>query len=180
MLRELRIDDAKRMYDWMQDTSITKYFDKDFSKYSVLDCENFIHKSILDYNLERPNDINFAITDSTGLYKGTVSLKNINYSLNFAEFAIVLVSESHGSGLAKEAFDDMIKYGFDRLRLDLIFLSCRKDNVIANKFYNKMKATMVNYDILLKRLNGDIKGYDENMISNLLWYIVDKKDISFI
>ena len=110
-IRNLKIDDAKPMHDWMQDSSVTECFDKDFSSYTIDDCIKFI-KDNMSYD-EKPKDINFAITDDEK-YKGTVSLKNINYDLMSAEFAIVLIKQAQSSGLAIKAYNEIIDYAFNK------------------------------------------------------------------
>ena len=173
MLRELRIEDALGMYSWMQDVSITRSFDKDFSKYTIIDCEDYIKQSIKSYNRIKPLDINYAIVNDNDEYKGTVSLKHINYDVKCAEFAIVLVGEAHGSGLAKIAFEDIMQYGFEKLWLDFIYFSCKKDNIVANKFYSKTNAELINVDKLVKKLRGGVEGYNISL-STLYWYMVYK------
>lgn len=174
MLRELRIDDAFEMNKWMQDESITACFDRDFSKYSVEDCKKFIEDNTDNYNLSKPNYLHFAVTDNSNEYIGTVSLKHINYDIKYAEFAIVLISKAQGTGLARIAFNEIMQYGFEKLGLSFIYFSCKKDNVVANKFYNKMNAILVKYEELLKILHGKIMGYDDNIASTMLWYVVEK------
>ena len=172
MIRKLDKKDAFKMFEWMQDNNITKYFDKDFSKYSVNDCKNFIHNSIVNYNLSNPKNLNFAVTDKSNDYKGTVTLKHINYKTKCAEFAIILIKEVHGSGLAKIAFNEIMQYGFKKLDLNFIYFSCKKDNVIANKFYSKNNAKLIDINILIKK-GVVVKGYNISL-STFNWYIIYK------
>ena len=173
MLRELRIDDAVKMNKWMHDVNITNCFDRDFSKYSVEDCKVFIKNNIYNYSLLKPGYLNFAITDSSDEYKGTISLKYINYDIKCAEFAIVLIGEAQGTGLAKIAFNEIMKYGFEKLGLDFIYFSCKKENIVANKFYSKTDSKLVEVSQLIKNLYR-LEGYSNVDISSLCWYIVYK------
>lgn len=172
MLRKLIIEDANKMLEWMKDSSITNGFDKDFLNYTIQDCEDFIFKNKLNYSAQSPNDLNFAVTDETNEYKGTVSLKHINYQYGFAEFAIVITKSAQGTGLAKTAFNEIVKYGFEKLQLKHIYFSCKKDNIAANKFYSKVGAKSISYDELKIKNSGDVQGYDNDVASELNWYII--------
>lgn len=162
------------MHEWMKDTSITNCFSVDFSKFSEDDCMKFINDNIAKYANPHPNDISFAITDETNIYKGTISLKHIDYKKKCAEFAIVLVGASHGSGLAKDSFDNIMKYAFNDLALDFVYFSCKKDNIIANKFYAKTSASKITFDELYEMKGNYIEGYTNNNLDELLWYVVKK------
>ena len=173
MLRELKVDDANGMLEWMKDLSVTKGFGKDFSSYSIDDCKDFILKNELNYATNKPKEIHFAVTDETDKYKGTVSLKYINYQYGAAEFAIVLIKSAQGTGLAQTAFNDIVNYSFNKLHLKYIYFSCKKDNVAANKFYSKMGAELISYDKLKIKNTGNIQGYDNDVAHELYWYILD-------
>ena len=172
MIREFKIEDAKPMLEWMKDKDVIRGFNVDFSKFSIEDCKNFIFDNINNYNIEKPNNLSFAITDESNIYKGTVSLKHINYIKSCAEVAIVLVSSAHGSGLAKDSFDRIINYAFVDLGLNFIYFSCKNDNIIANKFYSKTTANLISLNDLIKILGNNIDGYTKNSLDNLFWYIV--------
>ena len=175
ILRRLKIEDSKEMYKWMQDKTITEGFVKNFSACSLYDCERFINNCIIDYSLQFPTNIHFAISDNNNNYAGTVSLKNIDYELKCAEFAIVLIKSAQGKGLAKTAFDDIVQFAFEQLDLRLVYFSCKKTNIVANKFYAKTCAQLIDIHRLMKKLGGEIKGYSSDIASTLLWYEVANK-----
>jgi len=56
------------------------------------------------------------IEGDDGEYAGTVSLKNINYVDRHAEYAIVVRKEFWGTGVAKDATEAIIDYGFRKRR----------------------------------------------------------------
>lgn len=174
MLRELIEEDAIKMLEWMKDISITKNFDKNFSNYSINDCKNFIFGNKLNYSMQSPQDISFAVTNDTNEYKGTVSLKHINYQYFCAELAIIIIKSEQGSGIAKLAFNEIVEYGFGKLQLKYIYLSCKNDNIVANKFYLKMGAKLIGYDELKNKNFGDVPGYDYSKANRLFWYIINK------
>ena len=172
MLRELKIDDSKGMLEWMKDPLITKGFNKNFSNYTINDCKDFILKNELNYYIKEPNEIHFAVIDETNEYKGTVSLKHINYQYGFAEFAIIITKSAQGTGLAKTAFNEIVKYGFEELQLKYIYFSCKKDNLAANKFYTKVGAKAIDFDELIEKNHRIIDGYDLGNVGGLCWYII--------
>ena len=71
-------------------------------------------------------------------YIGSAGLKNIDYINRKAELNIVIgFSEYHGKGLGTEATKLIIKYGFDYLNLNKIYLKFIKFNESAEKAYTK-------------------------------------------
>lgn len=70
---------------------------------------------------------------------GLSFLKNINLIHRKAEFAIFIGDEqARGKGFSKEATIQTLKFGFNSLGLNRIFLSVQANNEIAIKLYEKV------------------------------------------
>lgn len=124
--------DAKFMLEWMHDSNVAEVFDKDFSSFTIEDVINFISQ-----NRKEGKNYHFAIVDKNDEYLGTISLKNISEDNN-AEYAIVLRSKAHGQGIAKEASKELLKIGFEQMKLEKIYLNVLATNPRAIRFYEKM------------------------------------------
>ncbi len=132
MIRELRIEDAELMYEWMTNPMILNNLRISSSSLSIEKAKNFI------LNSSSETDVHFGITESDDKYLGTVSLKNIDRVNMNAEYAIVLRECAIGTGIAKSATEDIIDYGFNKLKLKKIYLNVLTKNKRAVGFYEKM------------------------------------------
>lgn len=133
MLRKLQLKDVSGMLEWMKDSDINCYFRFDPEKVNEESVKNFI--------IESENDINnyhFAIVDDGDNYLGTISLKNVDYKNKNAEYAISLRSSLIGKGIAKSATIKILKFAFNNLNLNKVYLNVYSDNIRAIKFYEKI------------------------------------------
>lgn len=130
-LRPLIIDDANYMVEYINDKEISSNFKFTRYPFSIDKFRSFIQSSWSD-----EKNIHFAIEESE--YAGTISLKNINNIDKTGEYAIVTRKKYWGTGIAKEATNQILKYGFDTLNLQKIYLNVLSTNIRANKFYKKI------------------------------------------
>lgn len=163
MLRNLELKDAKAMYETICDTNVNAYMNIDGSKSSIENCENYIINANANSNFKH-----FAIVDEKDNWVGTISLKNIDFDVKQAEYAIITSSKVHGKGYALTATKELLDYAFNKLGLNRVYLDVVKENVRANKFYLKcgfkLEGTF-RQAILIKG-----KVYDLN------WYSILKSD----
>lgn len=158
-LRKLELKDASYMLEWMHDKSVTQYLATNFKQFTLLDCENFILKS-----LNESNDLHMAIVSNNDEYMGTVSLKNINYERRFAEFAITIRKKAMGMGYASFAMAEIFKLASKHLKLDNIYWCVSEKNDRACRFYEKN-----HFEHTLFVPNQIISNYKNN--TGLIWYI---------
>ena len=136
MIRNLKIEDADTMLEWMHDDNVTKYLKADFAKLDKERVINFIN-DFKDADIKK-GELHYAICDKENSYIGTVSLKNIDMENKNAEYAIVTCSKAHGKGYAKQATFEILKIAFEKLGLEKVYLYAATDNTPANAFYTKM------------------------------------------
>ena len=160
-MRELQLKDAKRMMDCLNDKSITETMRIRSHTFTLEECENFIKKSLVDIKNK-----NFAIVDENDNWVGTVSLKDIDEEE--AEYAIITCQEAHGKGYAQKATKEILRYAFNELHLNKVFLYASTKNVRANKFYQKFGWI---FDHLEKE---GLHLQDE--IHDVNWYYITKED----
>lgn len=131
-LRKLKLKDAEYMLEWMKDPAVNAFFNINFAEYT--------QEKVLEFISESFNDVNqhFAVVNEEDEYMGTISLKNISNVDKNAEYAVAFRSCAHGKGMAKEATEKLLKYGFKTLGLNKIYLNVLMENIRARKFYDKM------------------------------------------
>lgn len=131
-LRKLEYKDIPYMLEWMHDPEMTRYLKYDFSTATEETQKEFIDNSFNE------KTITFAIVDEIeDEYLGSISLKNINYDDKNAEYAICIRKGSTGKNIAYEASNKILKYAFNELNLNRVYLDVVSNNVRAVKFYEK-------------------------------------------
>lgn len=156
-LRSLELKDAEHMLEWMHDPSVVGCLQTDFLSKTIEDCEAFIIASSSD-----KDNLHLAIVDDSDEYQGTVSLKHIENGS--AEFAIAIRTYAMGKGLSKYAMENIIRIGFDELKLNQIYWCVSPDNLRALKFYDKNGYIRVPYKELT------ITHYTPEQIDRFIWY----------
>jgi len=132
-LRLLHERDAPFMLEWLTDPEITRCFRFEAGQMTMESVLKFIADSS---NMDK--NANFAITESENdEYLGTVSLKNIDYNVKSAEYAISLRKKAQGKGCGYAATADILKYAFNKLGLKRVYLNVLSDNENAVKFYER-------------------------------------------
>lgn len=163
-LRKLKLKDAGRMHEWMHNDFVVHFMEADFSAKKLKDCQHFISISKKDTeNWHR------AIVNDNDIYMGTVSLKHIDNTDRCAEFAIIVCEDAMGKGYAKFGMNEIIRMGFDKLKLDRIYWYVSKENERAIRFYNKngyQKTTSP---------PKDFGNYISEQSSSYYWYSIDKE-----
>ena len=164
-LRNLQEKDTPMMLEWMHDKDVIQFLKTNFAGMSIDDCQKFIAGA------DKENkDIHKAIVNEEDEYMGTVSLKHI--ANNMAEFAIAIRKKAMAKGIASAAMREIIRYGFEEKKLNVIYWCVDEKNQRACHFYDKNKYNKIdirNSEIIY--LNAK-KYYTVSQIEHYLWYAV--------
>ena len=133
-LRKLAEKDAIPMLEWMHDQNVVGKMAAEVVKMTLKDCHCFIQRS----NEDETITLNRAICTDEDDYLGTVSLKNISYADENAEYAIIMKSSAMGTGAAKFATMEILRIAFEELKLHKVYLYVKSSNIRAIKFYEKI------------------------------------------
>lgn len=132
-LRALEPKDAEGMLEWMTDPEIACFFRFDTAKITIDSCLKFISSSTQNVECKH-----YAIADDIDNYLGTISLKDIDTDKKTAEYAISTRRYVHGTGVAFQATEEVLKIAFEQLHLQRVYLNVLVNNVRANVFYKKI------------------------------------------
>lgn len=166
-VRKLLLQDARYMWEWMQDESVVQYLNTNFEDMTIKDCEKFIVDS-----WENSRDLNLAIADDEDVYMGTVSLKHIDTEQRTAEFAITIRSIARGRGFSAYGMKEILRIGFEELSLKEIVWCVSRDNERARRFYDKNGyARREGIPEIYKNY------YSKEQMESLLWYGVQREDM---
>lgn len=133
-LRDLVIEDVEDRYAWCLDVEVTKHLnmpDK-YPPFSMEETRNWIRQCIAKNNGYEQK----AILSETGEHIGWVDLKNIDRLNQHAELGIAIGENGYwGKGYGIAAMHEMLKYGFNELSLNKIWLRVEIDNNKAISSY---------------------------------------------
>jgi len=132
-IRPLKLEDANISYKWRNNPEIWKYTGNRPDKEISLEMEIDWFKKVSLRNTEK----RFAIcVGEIEEYVGNIQLTEINE--NSAQFHIFIGNEKyHNLGIGSKASVQIIKYGFEILKLKEIYLHVKVENLPAIKSYKK-------------------------------------------
>lgn len=135
LLRKLSSEDDNNIYILRSDERVNKYIDRPRAA-SLEDALNFIKKT--NNAIENNECIDWAITfKNESNLLGTICLWNINKEESKAEVGYELLPDSGGKGIAQEALWEVVRFGFDVLKLQTIEAFTHKDNTQSIKLLEK-------------------------------------------
>ncbi len=131
-LRDLRLQDAPLMLEWMHDADVTHDLQANFASKTLGDAEGFIRASLTD-----TENLHLAIASDEDEYMGTVSLKHIDRNRGDAEFAITVRKAAMGHGYSAFGMKAIIRKAFEELGLTCVYWCVSRKNARAVRFYDK-------------------------------------------
>lgn len=158
-IRKLEIKDAPLMLEWMHNEDVTKHLSANFAAKTITDCENFILACSTD-----EKNIHLAVADDNDEYMGTVSLKHVDKTLGFAEFAITVRAVAMGKGFSKFGMAEILKHGIETLGLKNVYWCVSAVNTRAVRFYDKCGYSRT--DEVPSQIKDLYSGFE-----GLIWYV---------
>ena len=134
-LRLLKKADVSGMLDWMHDSKVNMFFRFNAENMTEEKSLSFIEQA--NYDIVEKINYNFAVTEDGDEYLGTISLKEVDWDAGVAEYAIALRTKAQGKGLATKATAEILRYAFEDLGLNRVFLNVLSDNEKAIHLYEK-------------------------------------------
>ncbi len=133
-LRAMIREDMPLYKKWLSDKNVTQYLEMGWRPYTEKDLDSTYLQAT-----ESQNSIIFVVCDSaTGQPIGTAGLYLISWTCRRAQFNILLGEPSfYSKGYGTEVADLIIKYAFERLNLNTIYLGVNTENLGAIKSYEK-------------------------------------------
>lgn len=162
-LRGLEKEDLKSNYfQWLNDSEVTYYLEMGLKPSNIEILEEEYEKMI-----RNPAEIVFAIVDKkTNRLIGSCGLYMINFIARKAEYRIIIgEKEFWGKGYGTEAAKLLLKYAFEKLNLNKVWLGVNADNIKAVKSYEK--AGFVREGVLRKEIFRNNRYYDAIRMSIL-------------
>ena len=135
ILRPLSSKDAPRFCQWLADPEVTKFLSiYDQPPPTLKEEREWLEKSARDKDHFR-----FSIDTIEGKHIGTVSLNRIDKIHQRATYGIFIGDKKYwGQGYGTEACRLIVDYGFKKLKLHRIHLTCIAYNTRGQKSYEKI------------------------------------------
>jgi len=136
-LRRVERDDVKKYHEWVNDPEITEGLSL-FFPMSMEDEERWYEGTLSRDVQERPFAIEVKAGDSWRLI-GNCSFFGIEREVRSGEVGIMIGDKSiWNQGLGTEAMALLLRFGFETLNLNRIFLRVYADNLRAKRAYEKV------------------------------------------
>lgn len=161
-LRGLALEDMTHVARWMNDGEVTHYlFMGDRPAHSRLLEEQW------EKDVRNPNEISLAMVDQkSGKRIGWCGLYGIQWISRTAEFRVFIGAKSFwNKGVGKEAARLLLRYGFEKLNLNKIWLGVNAEHLGA--YHSYLKAGFVREGVLRQEIFRNNRYYDAVRMSVL-------------
>lgn len=141
-IRELKLEDAPFMLDWMSDPEITSELHSDYSSKTIEDAESFIRAAQC-----AQNEKHFAVVNDEDEYMGTATLRSIDYEEGNAEFVIVVRRIALTKGYAWRGMLEALDVAFHGMGLHSVYWRVKATNARAIRFFQKHGFNTLDQDV---------------------------------
>lgn len=130
VLREIRIDDAETIYNYLSDSEVIKYLEG--STDSIEEAKGYI--SWISEGYEKRTDIRWGIElKENNTLIGDCGLGHINEPKIPTELGFMLSKKYWNKGYMSEVLKAILEYGFEELGLHRIQGWTHSDNIISSR-----------------------------------------------
>ena len=135
LLRRVVIEDVNEIFALRSDQEVMKYIPRPLVKTTE---DALAHIAMIDEKIDSNEGINWAITlkDNPKLI-GLIGHYRIRPEHFRAEIGYMLLPEYHGKGIISEAIKEVVKYGFDVMKLHSIEAIIDPENFASEKVLQK-------------------------------------------
>ena len=135
MLRRMDKIDVKEIFAMRSNPEIMKYIARPLAKNEE---EALEHLALIDSGIEKNEAINWAITikDSSKLV-GIIGFYRTKHEDYRSEIGYILLPEVHGKGIASEAVEIVVDFGFNEMKLHSIEAVIDPENIASEKVLQK-------------------------------------------
>lgn len=135
LLREFVPADAPAVHAYASDESVTRF--TDWGPNTVEETEEFFQEALSAGKAQPRNSYLFAITLNQSPAIGCARLGIVSLGDRVGDLGYVLNAEYWGRGIATEATQRLLTFGFKDLGLHRIFATCHPDNIGSSRVLEK-------------------------------------------
>lgn len=136
ILRQIHLDDAKEVFEIRSNPKTMKFIPRPLAE-TIEDAQKFITEC--NAGIEKNDYINWAIAqkDDNKLI-GMIGFFRMQPENFRGEIGYILNPNFHGKGIMKEASDEAIKFGFEKMNFHSIEAVIDPNNVASEKLLQKL------------------------------------------
>lgn len=135
MLRRMDKIDVKEIFAMRSNPEIMKYIPRPLAKNEE---EALEHLALIDSGLEKNEAINWAITiRGNSKLVGIIGFYRTKHEDYRSEIGYMLLPEVHGKGIASEAVEIVVEFGFNEMKLHSIEAVIDPENIASEKVLQK-------------------------------------------
>lgn len=135
VLRRMDKIDVKEIFAMRSDPEIMKYIPRPLAKNEE---EALEHLALIDSGLEKNEAINWAITiKGSSKLVGIIGFYRTKHEDYRSEIGYILLPEVHGKGIASEAVEIVVEFGFNEMNLHSIEAVIDPENIASEKVLRK-------------------------------------------
>jgi [ribosomal protein S5]-alanine N-acetyltransferase len=170
-LRKLSMRDASDVFEYASIPEVAEHVTWEFHR-NISDSMHFLRIMIQQYDDGIPSP--WGIIDKEeGKLIGTIGFHVWSQQNAFAEAGYALSKQYWNKGLMTEAFNEVIKFGFEKMKLNRIEATCKPENTASEKVMTK--CGMKYEGLMRKKLYAKSEYHDLKLYSLLLSEWVDRR-----
>ena len=132
-LRAITLNDSEKLFSYRENKAL-----RDMFLGNIFPNTPELEKKWIENLPNRePYTVTLGIENQEKEFVGFIQLKNIDYINRNAELAILIGEEHQGKSYGKLAAKETLRFAFDSLNLNKIYVFTLKDNDRALKFFEK-------------------------------------------
>ncbi len=135
LLREFVSADAPAVHAYASDESVTRY--TDWGPNTVEETEEFFREALSAVTSTPRDSFLFAVTLNQSPVIGCARLGIVSRGDRVGDLGYVLNAKYWGQGIATEATQRLLTFGFDDLGLHRIFATCHPENIGSARVLEK-------------------------------------------
>ncbi|MBW3003187.1 GNAT family N-acetyltransferase [Candidatus Woesearchaeota archaeon] len=140
-LRDHRMKDLEDIYKHINDYEIAKWFQGWKWPITRKKVKDFLKNAVALGRKKKPSAIRLAIVlNSTKEVIGCINFHSLNYDSNSAETGTWIGKKYWGQGINREAKRLLLDYGFKKLKLHRVVLTCTSINKRSKRAIEKLGA----------------------------------------
>lgn len=162
-LRALEPSDAQLLFEWENDQSIWQ-LSNTIAPFSKFDIEQYILNSEKDIfsNKQLRLMIDKKLPNNKLQTVGSIDIFDFDPINKRAGIGILIIKEERNKGIASDALDVLIKYGFETLNLHQFYCNISIENEVSLKLFIKKNFQLVGTKKDWNFSNGEY--YDEYLL----------------
>ncbi len=162
-LRKLSMRDASDVYEYASIPEVAEHVTWEHHR-NISDSMHFLRIMIQQYDEGTPSPWGIIYKD-IGKLVGTIGFHVWSPQNSYAEVGYALSKDYWNKGIMTEAYEEVIKFGFERMKLNRIEATCKLANTASEKVM--LKCGMTYEGIMKKKLYAKGEFHDLKLYSLL-------------